>query len=66
MNTVFRPLAVLVLLALASACGQMGPLVIPDKTPASAPAPAADSSATEAPAPEPQVIKPESAPLPLP
>lgn len=66
MTTVFRPLAVLVLLALVSACGQMGPLVIPDKTPANAPAPAADGSAMEAPAPEPQVVKPEPAPLPLP
>ena len=61
MNTVFRPLTALLLIALASACGQMGPLVIPEKTSA-----AGEPAAAQAPAPEQPEIKPESAPLKVP
>jgi len=66
MNIVLRPLAALLLIALASACGQMGPLVIPEKTPAAgqSPAPAAETPAPAA--PEQQPLKPESAPLQVP
>ena len=64
MNIVLRPLLALLLLALVSACGQMGPLVIPEKKAASAPTPAENTAEPQAPV-QPD-IKPESAPLQVP
>lgn len=65
MSTALRALRYLPLLALASlaaACGQMGPLVIPDPAPASTATPDASAEARQ----PPDSNQPHSAPLQLP
>ena len=61
MTRVLRPALCALAVALATACGQMGPLVIPDKNGAAEPAgpPAATT-------PEQNELQPESAPLQVP
>ena len=62
MNRVFRPACCTLAVVLATACGQMGPLVVPNAKGAAGPPAAAPTATT----PEQKELQPESAPLQVP